>query len=53
LGKIVLIVSVTICSWLGWKLGEDLGMMSAYLLSFIGSLAGVVGGWWFNKNYLA
>jgi putative Mn2+ efflux pump MntP len=50
--KIVMIGSVTIISWLGWKLGEDIGLMTAYMLSFVGSLVGVVVGWWFNKNYL-
>lgn len=50
--KIVMLASVTISSWLGWKLGEDLGLMTAYMLSFGGSLLGVVAGCWFNKNYL-
>lgn len=51
--KILMIVSITLCSWLGWMLGEELGVMTAYLLSFVGSLSGVVVGWWFNRNYLA
>ena len=50
--KISLFTSVTIFSWLGWLLGQDIGMMTAYMLSFVGSLAGVVVGVWFNRNYL-
>lgn len=51
--KIVMIVSVTLCSWLGWWLGEEIGVMTGYWLSFLGSLVGVVAGWWVNKNWLA
>jgi len=43
---------VTIGGWLGWMLGADLGFMADYLLSFLGSLIGVVAAWWINKNYL-
>jgi len=50
--KICLFTSVTVFSWLGWLLGKDIGMMTAYLLSFVGSLAGVVAGVWFNRTYL-
>lgn len=51
--KIVMLASVTIFSGLGWWLGEEVGMMTAYMLSFVGSLVGVVVGWWINKNWLA
>jgi len=51
--KIVMFAGVTIFSTLGWMLGEDIGMMTAYMLSFVGSLVGVVAAWWFNKTYLA
>lgn len=50
--KIVMLLSVTLFSWLGWMLGEEIGMMTAYMLSFVGSLVGVVAGVWFNKSYL-
>jgi len=50
--KISLLTSVTIFSWLGWILGQDIGMMTAYILSFVGSLVGVVAGVWFNRSYL-
>lgn len=50
--KVVMLLSVTLFSWLGWMLGEEIGMMTAYILSFVGSLVGVVAGVWFNKSYL-
>lgn len=50
--KIVMIASVTLFSWGGWMLGEEIGVMTAYWLSFVGSLAGVVAGVSFNRNFL-
>ncbi len=51
--KIVMMASVTIFGGLGWWLGEDIGMMTAFMISTVGSLVGVVAGWWFNKTWLA
>ncbi|MCA1764826.1 MAG: hypothetical protein LC633_00980 [Desulfobulbaceae bacterium] len=52
--KIILLSSVTILSWMGWAMGERLGggMMTAYLLSFVGSLFGVYLGVKINRDYL-
>jgi hypothetical protein len=50
--KISLIFTVTLCGWLGWKLGDSYGIMTAYLMSFAGSLAGVFVGCFINQRYL-
>lgn len=50
--KIILILTITLFSWLGWKLGDSYGLMTAYWLSFIGSLAGVIVGVFINRRYL-
>ena len=50
--KIVLLASITIFSWVGWLLGDRFGIMTAYLLSFAGSLIGVYLGVKVNRNYL-
>lgn len=50
--KICLLVSITLCSWLGWWLGDQFGMMTAYLLSFVGSILGVFVGCRLNRDYL-
>ncbi len=50
--KISLIVAITLCGWLGWWLGESYGIMTAYWLSFAGSLVGVVAGCFINRRYL-
>ena len=50
--KIVLLASITLFSWLGWELGDRFGVMTAYLLSFVGSLLGVYVGVKIKRNYL-
>lgn len=45
-------LAISIWSWLGWTLGESFGMMTAYWLSVVGSLIGVVIGCWVNRRYL-
>ena len=50
--KIILLTSVTAFSWVGWLLGEPFGMMTAYILSVVGSLVGVYIGVKTQRNYL-
>ena len=50
--KITLLLAITICSSLGWKLGDSFGIMTAYWMSFSGSLIGVVLGCFINRKYL-
>lgn len=50
--KIVLLLSITLFSWLGWRLGDGFGVMTAYLLGFAGSLVGVYLGVQINRDYL-
>jgi putative Mn2+ efflux pump MntP len=50
--KIVLLTSITIFSWAGWMLGDRFGVMTAYMISFAGSLVGVYLGVKVNRNYL-
>jgi len=50
--KLVLFLSISICSWLGWKLGSSFGIMTAYWISFVGSLLGVFLGVFINRRFL-
>jgi len=50
--KIVLFISITIFGWIGWWLGAHIGIMTAYLISFVGSLLGGYVGVRINQNYL-
>jgi len=50
--KICLFVTIGLCSWLGWKLGASWGIMTAYWISFFGSLLGVYLGCFINRRFL-
>ncbi len=50
--KIILLFAVTLGGWIGWSLGDSYGIMTAYLLGFAGSLAGVVLGVTIHQRYL-
>ena len=58
--KVTIVLSVSLLSWFGWWLGARFGLMSGYLISFVGSLvgvrvAGVVGvvGVLINREYMS
>jgi hypothetical protein len=51
--KIVLLLSITIFGWIGWKLGDRFGLMTAYFSSVAGSLVGVYVGSRINREYLS
>ena len=51
--KLILFISITIFGWMGWWLGEHVGLMTAYIVSVVGSLFGVFAGVRFNQNYLS
>ncbi len=50
--KIILFLSISAFGWIGWRLGQGAGIMTAYLVSMAGSLLGVVVGVLFNRRYL-
>lgn len=50
--KIVLFLSITLFSWIGWMMGDRFGIMTAYFTSVAGSLVGVYVGCRINRDYL-
>lgn len=44
------LVIVSACSWVGWELGSPFGLMTAYLLSSLTSLGGVVLAWKLHRK---
>jgi len=50
--KFCIFVGMTVFGWLGWWLGEQVGLMTALLLSGGGSLLGVYLGWRVWRDYL-
>jgi len=51
--KICLLTCVTVFGWIGWWLGDSFGLMTAYLVGFIGSLVGVYVGCRINRDYIS
>lgn len=45
--------AMTILSWVGWWIGERSGMLTAFLLSSLGSAVGVYVGWRIHRDYLS
>ena len=50
--KFCIFVGMTVMGWIGWWLGEKAGFMTAFLLSGVGSMAGVYLGWRLCRDYL-
>jgi len=50
--KLILLLTITLLGWFGWWLGDSFGLMTAYWLSFVGSLAGVFLGFFINQRYI-
>lgn len=51
--KLCILVAVTILSSAGWWIGAHVGVMTAFLISSIGSFAGVYLGWRIHRDYLS
>lgn len=43
--KLCIFVGMSVGSWAGWALGESGGVMTAFLISGVGSVIGVYLGW--------
>lgn len=50
-----ILIATTILGSAGWWLGDHFGfgLMTTYLLSSVGSLAGVYAGWRVHRDYLS
>ncbi len=51
--NLCIFVAVTLLSSIGWWLGSRFGVFIAFLLSSVGSLAGVYVGWRIYRDYLS
>ena len=49
--KILILIFLTLFGWLGWVLGEKIGLMTAYFFSCIGSAVGIVLAVMLNKKF--
>jgi len=52
MSKLCIFLGMTILGWIGWWLGAKIGIMTAFIVSSIGSLIGVYLGWRIARDYL-
>jgi hypothetical protein len=52
MGKLMAIVGTTIGGGIGWWLGARAGVMTAFILSMVGTGVGLYASRWFVSNYL-
>jgi hypothetical protein len=50
--KLCIIIGIIVFGWIGWWIGAKIGVMTAYVLSALGSMAGVYVGWRIYRDYL-
>jgi hypothetical protein len=50
--KLLIFVGVNVGGFAGWAAGEPFGMMTAFLVSGLGSIIGVYAGWWTARRFL-
>ena len=50
--RLTYIVCLTVFGWIGWWLGNKLGIGTAFVLSSIGTFFGVWVGYRINRDYL-
>jgi len=52
MSKLCIFVGMTVLGWIGWWIGNQVGPMTGFVLSGIGSILGVYAGWRINRDYL-
>jgi len=50
--KFLIFIGTNIGASIGWAAGEPYGMMTAFIVSGIGSAIGVYAGWWLARRFL-
>ena len=48
-----LFIGLTVGGWMGWWLGERFGIMTAFILSTLGSISGVILGWRIGRSHFS
>ena len=50
--KLLIFAGMTAGGWAGWALAERFGIMTAFLVSSLGSLVGVIVAWRIGREWL-
>ena len=51
--RLCMFIGMTVLGWIGWWIGAKLGLTTGFVLSGIGTVAGVYVGWRINRDYLS
>jgi len=51
MNKLCIFIGMSALGWVGWWLGEKIGIMTAFVVSGIASMAGAYAGWRINRDY--
>lgn len=49
--KFLIFAGMTVGGWVGWWLGGRFGVMTAFIVSTLGSIGGVIIGWKIGREY--
>jgi hypothetical protein len=52
MSRLLIFIGMVVGGWVGWSLGERFGIMTAFILSTLGSLGGMILGWRIGRSYL-
>ncbi len=50
--KLCIFIGINVGGYAGWLLGEQIGLLTAFLVSGVGSILGVYAGWKVAREYL-
>ena len=50
--KLLMFIGINVFGAIGWWIGEHFGVLTAFIVSGIGSLFGVYAGWWTARRLL-
>jgi predicted MFS family arabinose efflux permease len=51
--RILIFIGMTVGGWIGWLVAERFGIMTAFFVSSLGSVAGVFAGWWLGRRWFS
>jgi len=51
--KFLIFIGMTVGGWIGWALAARFGIMTAFIVSSLGSLVGVIVTWRIGRDWLA
>jgi hypothetical protein len=53
MNRLCIFLGMTVLGWVGWWIGAHVGLMTAFLLSSVGSVGGAYVGWRIHRDYLS